>query len=267
MNPGLTLTTLLLLWSCSRILSLQEDLGPEGDPSEGLDVLDVSTRILLANQGIDNLEEGDMLPSYTRTAKKCWRNRCLWPKTSDGLVKVPYIISDTYNANDKAKIKGAMNVFHTKTCIRFTPRNDEQDFLSIEDKYGCWSKVGKYGYRQVLSLSVNYCLYSGVIQHELNHALGFYHEQNRSDRDQYVRINWENIQSDAAYNFKKRDTDNLGTPYDYSSLMHYSRMSYATHYSKETITPIPDPSVQIGQKYKLSDTDILRINKLYHCSE
>lgn len=57
----------------------------------------------------------------------------------------------------------------------------------------CWSNIGRDGGQQVVSLSVFGCLEHGIIQHELLHALGFHHEHTRSDRDQYVRIHWENV--------------------------------------------------------------------------
>ena len=52
--------------------------------------------------------------------------------------------------------------------------------------------VGKVGGKQRLSLG-NGCVYSGTIIHEFLHAVGFYHEQSRPDRDQYVRINLQNV--------------------------------------------------------------------------
>nr|XP_019962868.1 PREDICTED: high choriolytic enzyme 1-like isoform X1 [Paralichthys olivaceus] len=244
--------------------SLLQDEGVKTNESHGLDI---TSRILEANKGIDLvLVEGDVALSRKRNAMKCWSGNCKWTKSYKGLVEVPFTISDYFYDSERASIRKAMETFHQKTCVRFVPHRGQSDHLSIESEMGCWSTIGKDGGRQVVSLSVNGCLDRGIIQHELLHALGFHHEHTRSDRDQYVRINWGNIPAVNVFDFHKMDTNNLNTPYDYSSVMHYGRTAFAETFGAETITPIPDSSVPIGQREDMSDIDILRINRFYGCN-
>uniref|UniRef100_A0A8C2D3I3 Metalloendopeptidase n=1 Tax=Cyprinus carpio TaxID=7962 RepID=A0A8C2D3I3_CYPCA len=210
--------------------------------------LDITTRILESNNGSSEvLIEGDLVFPKTRNALYCFNNNCFWKKNSNNIVEVPYIVS---------KISDYQRHVH----------------LSLQNLHPlcgqinwCFSSLGRTGGKQVVSLNRQGCVYHGIAQHELNHALGFYHEQTRSDRDQYVRINWKNISPDMAYNFQKQNTNNQNTPYDYGSVMHYGKTAFSIQPGLETITPIPDETVEIGQRQGMSNIDILRINKLYGC--
>ncbi|CAB1432545.1 unnamed protein product [Pleuronectes platessa] len=165
------------------------------------------------------------------------------------------------DGSEKREILNALQDFERRTCIRFVTRTRQRAYLSFEPRNGCASLLGTVGDKQVVSLQRSGCIQRGIIQHEVLHALGFYHEHTRSDRDQYVKINWENIEKHNFINFRKMDTDNLNTPYDYTSVMHYGRTAFGRR--AETITPIPNRSVAIGQRSGMSRIDILRINRLY----
>ncbi|XP_022251606.1 zinc metalloproteinase nas-13-like [Limulus polyphemus] len=130
----------------------------------------------------------------------------------------------------------------------------------------CSSAVGRNGGPQLLTLGHG-CVYVGVVIHELMHAVGFWHEQSRADRDEYVTILWNNIQEGMAYNFAKytlQKIQHLGEPYDYASVMHYGEYAFSKSRSQPTIKPLR-PGVQIGQRNGFSNTDIRKINKLYKC--
>lgn len=264
LNMSLSASLLLLLLGLSQVFPLPDDEIKELE-EEAEKNIDMTAKILTANNNTDELLlEGDLVAPKTRNAMKCWYNSCLWKKASNGYVVIPYTVSSHFNSYERQTIERAMRGFG-RTCIRFTPRRNEYDFISIVNRAGCYSALGRQGGMQELSLNRAGCIYYGIAQHELNHALGFQHEQTRSDRDSYVRINWQNIIQASAYNFQKHDTNNLNTPYDYSSIMHYGKDAFSVGYGRDSITPIPNPNVPIGQRNGLSRWDIARINMLYGC--
>ncbi|XP_068449893.1 zinc metalloproteinase nas-8-like [Clinocottus analis] len=171
---------------------------------------------------------------------------------------------NTTNGSEKIQIENAISAFHMSTCIRFVTRTDQTDYISIVKQSGCWSWVGRIGKSQELSLGAG-CLQKGIIQHELIHALGFWHEQSRNDRDAFVKINFGNILQGQERNFGRWETNNLNVPYDYGSVMHYAPTDFSKN-SGHTIVPL-DSSAQIGQRDGMSENDILKINKLYVCTD
>ena len=68
---------------------------------------------------------------------------------------------------------------------------------------------------------IHFPLQVGAVHHEMMHALGFRHEQSRSDRDEYITVKTENIRESSLKNFDKRPTLNK-TPYDLGSILQYS---------------------------------------------
>ncbi|VDO93653.1 unnamed protein product [Soboliphyme baturini] len=151
------------------------------------------------------------------------------------------------------------------SCVRFIPRTKQTSYLRIYAGDGCYSMVGRVGGEQGVSLGKG-CDFVEIIIHELMHALGFWHEQSRPDRDNYVIINWQNIQPSETDQFKTNDpivVDTLGQGYDYDSIMHYNSMAFSKN-GMETIMARTG-GVRIGDNLKLSRTDITKLNLLYNC--
>ncbi|RZF42636.1 hypothetical protein LSTR_LSTR001431 [Laodelphax striatellus] len=178
-----------------------------------------------------------------------------------------YHIDEEFDENETVIIKKAIWEIEKSSCIKFTEYNeDDDDYVMVKrDRPGCWSFAGRQGGGQVLNLSKK-CVQHGVVVHEFLHALGFYHQQSASDRDEYIKIHWENIKEDHKHNFNRysdsKVTD-LGVSYDYGSIMHYGAYAFSKN-EKRTITTV-EKDVKIGQRKGLSKKDKLKLNKMYKC--
>ncbi|XP_053098550.1 astacin-like metalloendopeptidase [Hemicordylus capensis] len=247
----------------SRVVTLLSFAGPNFTGQ--IERKDIFTEILKANQECKMpLDEGDIARPRARNAIICTGNSCLWSKSSDEHVNIPYVISTNYTEDQKNILMNAMQDVNTRTCVRFVERSSEMDYVDIKPETGCWSYIGKIGGPQSVVLSAN-CMTKRIIQHELNHAMGMLHEHNRSDRDKHVKVMWQYINPGDRGSFNLENANTLDLPYDYSSVMHYGRFDYTNSPGKATLVPIPDASVPIGESNQLSNLDIAKINKLYDC--
>jgi len=181
--------------------------------------------------------------------------------------KIAYKLTNDFSGNERKIIARAFQHYHDHTCLKFVGQTNEQYYLKIFKGRGCYSYIGRVVPRgQELSLGSG-CVHAGTAMHEIMHALGFGHEQSRSDRDQHVRILFDNIKKGMESNFKKlkpHKEDNLGAPYDTCSIMHYGKNDF-TKNGKPTIEVIKRGSCRIGQREHLDDIDLIKINTLYKC--
>ena len=152
---------------------------------------------------------------------------------------VPYVLEPSVY-KIKKKLKSAMKAIEAVSCIRFTTRQPliHKDYIHFFKGQGCWSYIGRIGGEQMISIGPN-CLREGVIIHEILHALGFFHEHSRPDRDEHITIDFDNLRDGMQNNFETlnlRNWFNMSIPYATKSVMHYSGFAFAKDRSIPSIT-------------------------------
>jgi len=183
-----------------------------------------------------------------------------WPNN-----KVPYTFRGDHSSSEIATIQTAFDDYKAKTCVEFVARTNENNYIEIIKDGGCWSYVGMIGGKQQVSLA-NGCVYKYIAIHEFMHAIGFYHEQSRYDRDSYVRVNLGNVRSGFSNNFNKYTSSQvqLLSDYDLKSVMHYGEYDFSSN-GQKTIEAL-DGTSPLGNEVGFTDKDLQKINALYQCS-
>ncbi|KAM4688571.1 meprin A subunit beta-like isoform 2-T2 [Discoglossus pictus] len=209
------------------------------------------------------LFEGDIKMDMKKERNTIIGNEYRWPLT------VPYFLENGLDMNAKAVILKAFERFRLKTCIDFKPWEGEQHYISFFKDNGCYSYVGNlHKGKQYLSIGSGCDTYE-TVQHELLHALGFWHEQSRSDRDDYITIAWDMIDPGKRSNFNKYNdslVNSLNTPYDYTSVMHYGKGAFQMGIEPTIITNNPLFNNIIGGQVDFSEIDQRKLNQLYNCT-
>ena len=180
----------------------------------------------------------------------------IWPTT-----EIPYFIQPNLSSPDRVLQALA---FFSGTNVHFVPYVDQEDAIVFEQGMGaCKSYLGYIGGHQKIILS-NGCS-PKEIAHEIMHSLGFLHEQNRTDRDSYVNVLWDNVDPKFRINFEKFSSAMMKvsglTQFDFESLMIYPENMFSIN-NHATMKPKLEGQ-SISPSHGLSAKDIERINKTY----
>lgn len=222
--------------------------------------------------------EGDIATDIEENLFRLGIRWDLYPKKRWQNNTIPYILSKDYGTREATMIESALKTFQFLSCLRFEPYNGTQpDYLYIHQsrtRPGCWSFVGRRGGRQDLSLrppdsTSCHCLCDvGRTLHEVMHALGFYHEHSRPDRDKFIHIVSNNVKEGKMSNFRKKtfDTTTADFDYDYDSIMHYGPYFFSKSKRSRKVTIEPTKfGAKIGQRVMLSKIDCMKINQQFEC--
>ncbi|XP_055345169.1 zinc metalloproteinase nas-4-like [Paramacrobiotus metropolitanus] len=182
--------------------------------------------------------------------------------------KVPYHISELFGSQDKSLIHEAIQGIERKTlrCVTFTARRTDEDYIHFKPGDNCSSYVGVRGGMQPLFLHPARCMQLGIVQHEILHALGLFHEHSRNDRNARVIIFEDEIME--GYEAQYRVIPNMptfGTAYDLESLMHYGPFDFAKSVDHPVIIPRYDGIYRMGQREGLSVRDAAKLRNAYRC--
>ncbi|HEV8084165.1 MAG TPA: M12 family metallopeptidase, partial [Chitinophagaceae bacterium] len=184
--------------------------------------------------------------------------------------RIPFVISNTFTAAEIDNINKAVNKLNNETNLFLFPRSKEEDFVTFRRVTSQHSNslVGRQGGSQTIELGDNIATV-GVIVHEILHSAGLFHEQSRSDRDKYIMILWDNIESGQAHNFEREDDDvsTIGD-YNYCSIMHYGKHAFGKKVNGQPLRTIEckmscDCIASHSNRDSLTKTDIAGINSIY----
>jgi hypothetical protein len=235
-------------------------------------------------------------PAQTATMYNSW---VAYKDASSGKVNIPVVfdLTNQFITSDvQEMVRNATAIVNAASCLNF--HIVEKDSVSSGENYvlitaytdstgkpsGCLADPVGLPDTPPTNINVGGCSENrnplGSLVHEFLHVLGLVHTQMRPDRDEYIQMNPAMVKSPFEVNFFLAPyafdgADGKYSPYDYGSIMHYTRTQAANATKYQATSPdwsgtfkllesIP-AGVTIGQRNALSALDIAEVNTLYKC--
>jgi Astacin (Peptidase family M12A) len=142
---------------------------------------------------------------------------------------IPYDISKLTPAQQSIALRAMQRWMDTGAKIKFIPHKTEVEYVNFTGNTNAGNNTSQVGFKKGVRNDINITAFwwrqeEWMPAHELGHVLGFFHEHERWDRDQFVTIHYENIKAGRAEDYDwipKTNWIESSLPYDYHSIMHY----------------------------------------------
>ena len=132
---------------------------------------------------------------------------------------IPYVLDDDMSGWARESAQQAMSAWTGATVLRFVPRTNETDFIYFVE-------AGQYQKCVRQPTCIGAGGFAPNIQHGVGHGLGLMHEQQRRDRDRYVRVFQGPISPHLRSVWNPQPIHGADiSPYNYQSVMHYGFLS------------------------------------------
>jgi hypothetical protein len=142
---------------------------------------------------------------------------------------IPYDISKLTAPQQTNVLKAMQRWLDTGANLRFVPRTTEVEYVNFTGATDAGNNTSCVGFKNGVRADVNITAFwwrqqEWMPAHELGHVLGFFHEHQRWDRDEFVTIHYENIKPGRSGDYDwiaKTNWMVSSLPYDFRSIMHY----------------------------------------------
>ncbi|MEI9866618.1 MAG: M12 family metallopeptidase [Limisphaerales bacterium] len=155
---------------------------------------------------------------------------------------IPYDISKLTPPQQTIALRAMQRWMETGAKIKFIPRTNQIEYVNFTGKTDAGNNTSHVGFKKDERTDINITTFwwrdlEWMSVHELGHVLGFFHEHQRWDRDQFITIHYENIKPGRASDYDWIARTNwlvTSLPYDYKSIMHY-RICWASKCEGECV--------------------------------